>query len=371
MSSALSSSTGPRTGVDIVSVLAEAWRIVRVSRPLWWLGAISALQAVIYVAVVMLMVLPSVALPQLIGPLEQVSRATSPDVASLSALSTTLLAGSEWVVAHLPQVITGIVVLMCCWVAAGIFDVAAQAGSVSQVTRVATGGRASVRSGLRDGFAVWWQSVGLLAVAALPALVLMLALAISTLLTYTLPLSRGEMPNTAFAVASQVALTPLQGIVSVVSLVLGVIVQMSLRHVVLERAPWRSALREGFELTRANAVEVALVYLFTAFAGIPVALLSAIVTGVIALVVGGLSAAVSVLVGGSTAAGIVWGIFVGGLAATPVWLAIQAVFAAWVSASWTVLWRRARRAPFDERDVGVASREGTLNDMGATGSEQF
>jgi hypothetical protein len=219
---------------------------------------------------------------------------------------------------------------------------------------------------MRDGFAVWWQSIGLLAVAALPALVLMLALALSTLLTYTLPLSRGELPNTAVALGSQVAMTPLQGIVSVVSIVLGVIVQMSLRSVVLEGMVWRPAFRSGWETSRAHMADVALVYVFVTAAAIPVGLVSVIVVGVIAVVVGGLAAAVTVLVGGSTMAGAVWGIAIGSIFATPVWLGIQALFIAWVSAAWTVLWRRLRVVPGAGDDVGVLHIGGTLPDMGAT-----
>jgi hypothetical protein len=366
MSSAPSNSIKPHRGTDIAGVLSDAWRIVRGSRPLWWLGAISALQAVIYSAVVMLMVLPSVALPQLIAPLEQASRSAAPSTAALSALSGTLLAGSEAVVRYLPMVVTGIVLLMCLWVASGVFDVAAQAGSVSQVNRVAEGRRASVRDGMRDGFAVWWQSIGLLAVAALPALVLMLALALSTLWTYTLPLSRGELPNTAVALGSQVAMTPLQGIVSIVSIVLGVIVQMSLRSVVLEGMAWRPALRSGWAMSRAHVADVALVYVFVTAVAIPVGLVSVIVIGVIALVVGGLAAAVTVLLGGSTMAGAVWGLALGSLCATPVWFGIQALFIAWISAAWTVLWRRLRMMPEAGDDVGVVLVEGTLPDMGAT-----
>jgi hypothetical protein len=371
MSSAPSNSVRPHLGTDIAGVLSEAWRVVRGARPLWWLGAISALQAVIYSAVVMLMVLPSVALPQLIAPLEQASHSTRPDTAALSALSGTLLAGSEAVVRYLPAVVTGIVLLMCCWVASGVFDVAAQAGCISQVVRVAEGGRASVRAGMRDGFAVWWQSIGLLAVAALPALALMLALAVSTLLTYTLPLSRGELPNTGLALTSQVAITPLQGIVSIVSIVLGVVVQMSMRSVVLEGMPWRPALRSGWATSRAHMADVALVYVFVAAAGIPVGLVSVIVIGVIALVVGGLVAAVAVLLSGSTMTGAVWGIVIGSICAAPAWLAIQALFIAWVSAVWTVLWHRLRVRPGAGDDVGVVHVGGTLPEMGASVSRQL
>jgi len=361
MSSVSSSSPVSPSHTDVTGVLVEAWRIVRRERPLWWIGAISALQTLVYSAVVMLMVLPGVALPQIIAPLEQASASTSPDVAPLSALSSTTLAGAEAVVRYLPQVITGIVVLMICWVASGVFDVAAQAGSISQVDHVAEGGRASVRGGLRDGFAVWWQVVGLLAVAAMPALVLMLALAISTLVTYTLPLMQGRLPSPAVAVTGQVVLVPLQLVVSFASVLVGVVVQMSMRSVVIEGHKWRTALREGWGLARSHLGDVALVYLLTAIAALPVALVSTAIYGVIALVVGGLAAAVAVLAGGSVGAGVVWGIVIGSLAVTPVWFGIQAGFLAWTSAAWTVLWRRIRAVPFIDHGVGVAFDAGTLN----------
>ena len=159
----------------IGGVLWQAWTIVRRSRPLWWLGAVSAAQAIVYSAVVMLMILPSVALPQLVVPLQAASSATSPDAAQLSGLSA-------------------------------VFDVAAQVGVITQGAEERVGRRASTRAGLGDGFGVWWQTIRLLAVAALPALVLVLGIGVSTLFTYTLPLMRGELPNTATAVSGQLLL---------------------------------------------------------------------------------------------------------------------------------------------------------------------
>jgi hypothetical protein len=328
--------------VDIGAVFSAAWAIVRGSRQLWWLGAISAAQGAIYSAVVMLMVLPSLALPQLVIPLQAASSVTSPQAAGPSALSRAFMTGSEAVVRYLPTVIAGIVALLLIWVVSGIFDVAAQVGTITQVAEERRGRRASVASGLRGGFGVWWQTVGLLAIAALPALALVLGLGISTLFTYTLPLMRGQLPSTAATVSGQLLLAPLQGVVSIVSIALGVIVQLGLRFVALEGAAWRRALGEAWSMVRAHSAEVALTYVFLAVAGIPVAVVSALAVAVVAVFVGGLAAASAALAGASTLGAGVIAIAAVAAVATPVVLAIQAVFLAWYSAVWTVLWQGVR-----------------------------
>ena len=348
----------------IGGVLSQAWTIVRHSRPLWWLGAVSAAQAMVYSAVVMLMILPSVALPQLVIPLQAASSATSADTVRLSALSGAFLSGSEAVVRFLPEVIAGIVVLFCVWIVSGVFDVAAQVGVVTQVAEERRGRRASTRAGLSDGFGVWWQTIGLLAVAALPALVLVLGIGVSTLFTYTLPLMRGELPNTATVVSGQLLLAPLQSVVSIVSVALGVIVQLALRFVALERAPWRRALFQGWAMARAHLADVALTYLFATVVGIPVVLASTLVVGVIAAIVAGFVLAAIALTGVPGLAAVSVGVVAVAVVATPVVLTLQALFLAWYSAVWTVLWQGVRSGDVSRATVRPLSVEGTHSVVG-------
>ena len=368
MSSA-SSSSGGTSHLDIGRVLSDAWRIARRSRPLWGLCAISTAQTAVYSLVVLLMVLPSAALPQLVAPLEMASRATAPEAAQHARASSVLLSGSEAIVRNLPAVIGGIIALLCVWIVSGVFDVAAQAGTITQVAEELGGRRASVGVGVRDGFAVWWQTIGLLAIAALPALVVVLGLGISTLLTYTLPLMRGELPSSTGAVWGQLALAPLQSIMSLVSVLLSVVVQLALRFVAIDRAPWRAALRKGWVIARRRTADVALVYLFATAVALAAVLAETIVLGLVCTLVGGLAGGLTLVVGAAFPVGLGVGIGSAVVVGSVGMFGFQTVLLAWYSAVWTILWSRVRGdAP--EPAVGRVPVVGTDSVMGTAAQGQ-
>jgi hypothetical protein len=340
-------------------VLAQAWSITRRSRSLQGLGAISAAQVVMYSLVVMLMVLPSFALPQLLAPLQAASGANAPEAAQLASVSSAALSFGRAVASHLPAIVTGIVLVMAAWVASGIFDVAAQAGSVVVVSEELAGGSRSLRESMRSGFGVWWQAIGLLAVAALPALVLVLALGLTTLFTYSIPLMRGQVPSPAVSMSWQAVLAPLQSVASIVSVVLGVVVQVSMRFVALEHATWRRALRDGWAMTRAHVADIALLYVLSAGIGAAVLLAMSVISTIACLLIAGVVGGVLLALHASTAVvltavGIVLAV-VGGAGL----FVCDAGLLAWYSAAWTVLWSRLRHNGTLGAVVAAAPARGT------------
>ena len=71
-------------------------------------------------------------------------------------------------------------------------------------------------------------------------------------------------------------MVPLQGIASLAAIVLGVLVQISLRYAVLDDLDWRQSLGRGIGFVRANFAHVALTYLLAAAIAAGVALVASI-----------------------------------------------------------------------------------------------
>jgi hypothetical protein len=324
--------------VEYGRIVSGAWSITVRTRALWWLGAISAAQAVVYAVVVGAIAAPMAMMPQLASAISAADNGTA-DTIGGDRLQL-LVTAAQWVGSHTVAISLVAGGVFSAWLILGVFDVAAQVGIVSQVDAVADRRPASAGAGLRDGFRYWWRTVALLALAALPGLIYLLAMALVMLFTISLPLYLGQPPKAGAALVSNLALTPLSGVVTLLAVPLGVLVQLAVRFAVVDDAEWRSSFGAAWRLAKANLAELAIVYVMIAaftlcavavFAAIAAA--SAVVIGVLFLGVGLAATAGDPASAGRVAlAGSVG--FIGLL-----FLAFQAVMFIWQSAVWTLVWR--------------------------------
>jgi len=351
--------------VDYKVLALDAWRITRRTRALWWLGLVSAAQVLVYTVIVAGVTGPLAVLPQLVAA---PSAAPTPAEAQLQAVRENLLvAVTDWLAVNGTALIVALVTVFVLWTVLGVLDVASQSGLISQAalaadtsatTRAAAvaGGahRPSFRSGMRDGFRVWWRAVGLLAIAALPSLFSMLVMALVVLFTMTLPLLRGVAPDPAAALAGNVILSPLSSLAALVSIPLGVTVQLGMRDAVLTDTDWRAAFSAGWRLLKTRLSDVALAYLLVAVVGVAVTMLA----GVVLAVVGVPTIAVAFAAGGGSGpTAIASGIFVLAGILLVILLPVAVLNYIWASCFWTLFWQRL---------TGWSRYGGTMNDGRST-----
>jgi hypothetical protein len=238
----------------------------------------------------------------------------------------------------------GALLVLSAWLVLGVLDVAAQTGMVAQVNAVAEHRPASFGSGLLDGFRLWWRAVALFALAALPTMAYLLVMAIVVLLTVSLPLYRGQPPQPATAFAANLALSPLSAIVSLVSIPLGVLVQLALRFAVVDDVAWRPAFSSAWRLARANLAEIAVVYVVVMLVSFAAFLLFAFGAAVLAVIASALllGAAAVATSGDSAATGQVALFGTAGLVGL-LFVAFQGVMFVWQSSAWTLVWRDRTR----------------------------
>ena len=324
--------------MDYWGIVREAWAITRRTRPLWWLGLISAAQIIAYTAVVVTISLPMALIPQLLIATAGPDGAVGPsDVAGSRARLVEL--ASRWLAVYWPALVAGVVLLLAVWVVLGVFDVASQPGLITQATAVVERRSASVSAGLRDGFRLWWRTVGLLAIAVLPALLYLLAMALVMFFTVSLPLYQQRLPDPRVAMTAQLMLSPLSTLATVVSIPLGVMVQLGLRDAVLRDVTAGDALKAGWVWLKTRFAEVALAYLTIVGVTLVAVLFVGLVFGAFAAVVAVAAAFVSAAGGGSAAAFAVVGCAIGVLAFA-VFLALNAGLFTFTSVVWTLFWRR-------------------------------
>jgi len=324
--------------VEYGRVLRDAWSITVRTRVLWWLGAISAAQVVVYAAIVAGLAVPMAAMPQIASTIMATDAGAV--TGSDAVRQQLVLSAAQWIGSHLAAIAMGAVAVFSVWIVLGVFDVAAQTGIVAQVAAVAEHRSASLLAGLHDGFRLWWRAVALLALAAMPSLAYLLVMALALFVTVTLPLLMGQPPKVGAALISNLVLSPLSGIASLVAVPLGVLVQLALRFAVVDNAEWRPAFRAAWRLAKANLAEIALTYaLILLVTTIAVTAFSAFAAA--AAAVGGvllLGAALLATAGDSAAAGnaaAVGAVSLVGL----LFLGFQAVVFVWQSSVWTLLWR--------------------------------
>jgi hypothetical protein len=181
--------------------------------------------------------------------------------------------------------------------------------------------------------------VGLLAVAALPSLIYLLAIALFTFFTVSLPLYQGRLPDAISLSASNALTAPLSTLVSLAAIPLGVLVALGLRFAVLQDCEWREALGRAWRLGRSRFVDVALMYLVILGITTAVVIVMGIVVGVV-VSVGGIGIAVMVSGAGVSAPVVVLGVVVALISMLVLAAGSVATFT-WVSVAWTLFWRRA------------------------------
>jgi len=316
-------------------MLRESWRIMRRTPALWGLGAISALQLGAYMLIIMGLIVPMTMLTQLLVVAGNTAASGGSSGEFAAALPTVI----EWIQRWTPQIVAGIVAIIVGWAALGIFDVAATAGAITQTTSALEGRDATIGAGMRDGFGVWWRTIGLLAVAALPSLVYLLAVALFTLFTISIPLSMGQAPNLAAITGGNAINSVLSSVVGIIGIPLAVLVNLGLRYVAVEGQEWRSAFSSAWKLAGSRLADVALLYLLQAGVGLAAALVVSIVIGVLAAIAG-LVVALLVAAAHAFSGAAMFVTLLAGLVAAAVLFAYSVAIIVWASVLWTVFWRR-------------------------------
>ena len=334
--------------MDHKALAFEAWSVTRRTPALWWLGSVSAAQVLVYSAIVASVTGPLAVMPQLLT-----APSASPTLAESQMQilrGNALVAVTGWLSLHGTALLVGIVAVFVLWIALGVIDVAAQGGLISQAcsatvsastSAAARERHPSLRDGMRDGFRVWGRIVGLLAIAALPSLIPMLVVGLVATFTMTVPLLLGGAPNPRAAIMGNLVLSPLSSLAALVSIPLGVAVQLGLREAVLVDANWRTAFSAGGRLLKAHLGDVAVAYLLVTIVGVAVTLLAGIVLAV--LVVPTIAVAFAVG-GGSGPTAITSGLFVLSAVSLIVLFPLAVLTYVWTSCFWTMLWQRLTAA---------------------------
>lgn len=323
--------------MDWAGLVREAFSLTRRGTALWRLGAVSAVQLVLYMILLTAAVVPLAVLTQVMAV------ADSPDAAaplqSFEVLSQVL----SWVSEHRTGIVAVVLSLFAIWVTSGIFDVAATAGSISQTGRLADNRQATFSQGMRDGFRAWWRTVGLLAIAAIPAVVSLAVLAVVTLLTINIPIAQGHSPSPAAISAGSTINSALSGALGLVAIPLGVIAQLGMRYIMFEDSDWKSAWRSAAELARARLSDVVIMYLVQMAVVWVISSVFAVAAGAL---VAGLVVSVALIVGAAHAfSGAAFFVTtLGVLVLTVSGLGYFVFLLVWQSVAWTLFWRRVRGA---------------------------
>ena len=343
-----------RERVEYGRILRGAWSITARTRALWWLGAIAAAQVAISAVVVAGLGVPLALMPGFASTIASIEAGASSELDSARALP--FFTAAAWLGAHLGTVAIGAVAVFSVWLVLGVFDVVAQIGIVTQANAVAERDPASLATGLRDGFRLWWRAVALLALAALPTLAYLLLMALMVLFTVTLPLYLGQPPHAGAALVSNLVLAPLSGIASLVSVPLAVLIQLAMRFAVIDDSAWRPSFGAAWRLAKANLAEIAVTYVLLLLVALLAVIACAVLVAAAAAIIGVLLLGVALIAtaGDTVAAGraALWG--AAGSAALLL-LAFQAVMFVWQSSVWTLVWRdRTGRGPGS--DIGTHVR---------------
>ena len=344
--------------MDFWTIATDSWGVMRRAGAVWRLALISTAQVLLYGLIVLGLVVPMAALVQLSAAaragVDHVGTAGQPEAAQFASQVSQAVV---WVGAHWAPIVVVIVALTIAWAVSGVLDVAAAAGMITQTNASREGSPTSAATGLGDGFRIWWRTVALLAIAALPSLTYMLAIAVYTFVAVSLPLYQRRLPDASAVAAGNLISGPLSTLVSLVGVPLGVLVALGLRFAVLEDCEWRQAFARAWRLARARLVDVALMYLV--IVGITTAIVLAIglAVGLVAAV-GGIVVGLLVAGGaGLTTAPVIALGFVGAIVCGLLLLALTIVTLVWQSVAWTLFWRRVTGAE-QPATIGTAARFG-------------
>jgi hypothetical protein len=321
--------------VDWAGLVREAFALTRRGVALWRLGAVSAVQLVLYTLVLSAAVVPLAVLSETLAVVD------SPDASiplrTLEIMSQVL----GWVSDHRLGIAAGALSFFAVWVTSGVLDVAATAGTISQTGRLADNRSATFSQGMRDGFRAWWRTVGLLAIAAIPALISLAVLAAVTLLTITIPITQGQSPSLAAISVGSMVNSALSGVLGLVGIPLAVIAQLGMRYVVFEDAGWKSAWRSAQVLARTRLADVVVMYLVQVAVVWVCSVAFLLVAGALAAV---LVVSVALIVGAahSFSGAAFFVLALGVLALTVGSVGYFILVVVWQSVAWTLFWRRVR-----------------------------
>jgi hypothetical protein len=322
--------------------MLDAWAVMRRTGALWRLALISSAQVVLYTFIIGGLIAPMSVLTQLIVQTQQydATNLNVPETAAVTASRAQIAQVVLWLNGHWVPLGVFVFIITAIWAVFGVYDVAATAGMISQAEAATLRRRASASAGLRGGFRIWWRTVGLLAIAAMPSLIYMLVIALISFFTVSLPIYRGTLPNTAAMSASNAITVPLSSIVSIASIPLGILVALGLRYAVLEDCEWRDAFRRAWRLAKSKLAEVAIMYFVVL---VVLTMLSFVMIVAIAVVVAAAAVLVALFMGGSAGVltgGSVFVIAISALLVTAVCIGTMALMLLWQSVAWTLFWRR-------------------------------
>jgi hypothetical protein len=325
--------------LDIGRIITDSFQTMRRTGALWKLGTISAIQTLLYGLLFGGLVAPMAVLTQAtVVAQQQAAQGGASGDSSQLQLASEVTAAVQWLAAYWPPVVFGIVTLVAIWAVFGVLDVAATAGVIAQTDVSAEGGLASASAGMREGLGIWWKTVSLLAVAALPSLIFLGVMAAVFFATISLPLFEGRLPDANAIAANNSLLAPLSTVVSIMGIPLGVWVSLGLRYAVIDRCDWKQALAKAWELVRARFVDVLVMYLIVAgvLVGIAMAMAALVALVVVVAVVG--AATLSAGTGNVTGPVVVSSI--AALAVALVSALALTVALVWQSVVWTLFWRQ-------------------------------
>lgn len=328
--------------MDYGKVMLDAWHLMRRNGALWGLAMISSAQVALYAIIVGGLIAPMSVLTQLLVQAQSantVQFGVSPPAVS-TASRAALTEATVWVGAHAGPLLVAIFGVTAIWAVFGVYDVAATAGIITQTDAATRRRSTSAAAGLRDGFRIWWRTVELLAIAALPSLLYMLAIALVTVFTVSLPLYRGQLPDAAAMSMGNVVTAPLSLVVTIAGIPLSILVALGLRFAVLQDCAWRVAFGRAWRLAKSSLVEVALMYLvllvvLTLISFALTLLIVVVSVAAVILVATLMSASGGVLTGGS-----VFVIAIASLLAIACSLGTMAFALLWQSVAWTTFWLR-------------------------------
>lgn len=354
--------------MDWAGLVRDTWKIVRRERPLWWLGLISAIQAGMFALIIVGLITPMSLLTQLLVTAQLESAA--PDAASNSRLEAALPQIVMWLQQWGGALVVGMVLIVLVWGFFGVLDVAATAGAIGEASGAAQGRQTSTRRGMRDGFKIWWRTVGLLAIAALPSLVYLSAVGLFSLFTVSVPLATGQTPDLAAVRLGTTFNGLFSTVAGVMGIPLGVLVQLGLRYAVVEAREWRSALGSAWRLARENIGDIVLAYLIQFGIGSVVGFVFALVIAIVSAA--GAIAVIALVYSAHT----VGAIGVGAVAALVVAVLILVVSGAlfvWLAVFWTLFWRRITgreprcdSLPAPQPTMGAPAPDGVVSNEGPT-----
>jgi len=324
--------------VDWTGLLRDTWRIMRRTPALWGLGTVSALQAGMYGLIVVGLIAPMTALTQLLVQM-QTAPAGLGTGSGAETIQEFLPGAIAWIQRWEPALLAGIVAIVALWAVLGVLDVAATGGAISQTEAVVEGREATVGEGMRDGFKVWWRTVGLLAIAALPALSYLLVVALFTLFTISIPLRTGAAPDLSAISAGNAVNGVLSSAVGLIGIPLGVLVMLGLRYAVLEHQEWRAAFSSAWRLAGANFGDVVLMYLLQLGVSLGAAIVLTVAFGVL-FAIAGVAIAVLVAAAHAFSGAAMFVTLIAILLASLLALAYSVAIIVWFSVVWTLFWRR-------------------------------